>query len=111
MSGLQASGRARKRGPKPVPSRRAAGAALRRISRSGIPLYTELDAPLRRAVLLYWHDMARARKALRLREPPARRQAWSRERVLDEIRELHRSGQHMSSSALVSAGRSDVVIA
>lgn len=55
--------------------------------------------------------MAGARKALRLREPPARRQAWSRERVIDEIRKLHRTGQHMSSSALASAGRNDLVIA
>jgi hypothetical protein len=100
-----------KRGPNPVPSRRAAAAALRRIARKDIPLYTELDAPLRRAVLLYWGDMARARKALRLREPPARRQAWSRERVIDEIRKLHRAGQHMSTSALANAGRNDLVIA
>lgn len=111
MSRLRASPRVRKRGPNPVPSRRAAAAALRRIGRTGIPLYTELDAPVRRAVLLYWGDMARARKALRLREPPARRQAWSRERVIDEIRKLHRAGQHMSTSALASAGRSDLVIA
>src|SRR5690242_17372085 len=109
MSRLRASPRARKFGPNPVPSRRAAAAELRRIGRTEIPLYTKLDPPLRRAVLLYWGSMAHARKALRLREPPARRQAWSRERVIDEIRKLHRAGQHMSSSALASAGRGDLV--
>lgn len=111
MSRQRASPRERKWGPNPVPSRRTAAAALRRIGRTTAPLYTELDAPVRRAVLLYWGDMARARKALRLREPPARRQAWSRERVIAEIRKLHHAGQHMSSSALASAGRGDLVIA
>jgi hypothetical protein len=74
-------------------------------------LYTELEAPLRRAVLLYWGGMAGARKALHLSAPPPPRQTWTRERVLDEIRKLHRSGQHMSTSAVYAAGRNDLVIA
>lgn len=94
-----------------VPSRTAAGKALRRLARKGTPLYTSLEAPLRRAVLVYWGGMAGARKALGLRKPPAPRQAWSRERVIAEIRSLHRSGQHMSTSAVTAAGRNDLVIA
>lgn len=94
-----------------VPSRTAATKALRRLAREGPPLYTSLEAPLRRAVLLYWGGMARARKALGIRKPPAPRQAWSRERVITEIRKLHRSGQHMSTSAVIAAGRNDLVIA
>lgn len=94
-----------------VPSRAAATKALRRLARKGLLLYTSLEAPLRRAVLLYWKGMARARKALGLHKPPAPRQAWSRERVIAEIRKLHRSGQHMSTSAVMAAGRSDLVIA
>src|ERR1041385_5558262 len=94
-----------------VPSRTAASKALRRLARRAIPLYTELEAPLRRAALLYWGSMTAARRALHLREPRARRQAWSRERVIKEIRKLHRAGHHMSSSAIVGAGREDLVLA
>lgn len=94
-----------------VPSRAAATKALRRLARKGTLLYTSLEAPLRRAVLLYWGGMAGARKALGLRQPPPPRQAWSRERVIAEIRKLHRSGQHMSTSAVAAAGRNDLVIA
>ena len=94
-----------------VPSRAAATKALRRLAREGTLLYTNLEAPLRRAVLLYWDGMAGARKALGLAALPAPRQAWSRERVIAEIRKLHRSGQHMSTSAVMAAGRNDLVIA
>lgn len=94
-----------------VPSRAAASKALRQLARKETPRYTNLDAPLRRAVLLYWGSMAGARKAVGLSNPPAPRQAWSRERVIKEVRKLHRSGQHMSTSAVISAGRGDVVIA
>src|ERR1041385_296779 len=94
-----------------VPSRDAAARALGRLARKEMLLYTELEAPLRRAVLLYWGNMGGARRALGLRAPLAPRQAWSRERVLVEIRKLHRSGQHMSTSAVIAAGRSDLVIA
>lgn len=94
-----------------VPSRAVASKALRQLARKGPPLYTSLEAPLRRAVLLYWGGMAGARKALGLSRPPAPRQTWSRTRVIDEIRKLHQSGQHMSSSAVVSAGHCDLVIA
>lgn len=94
-----------------VPSRTTASKALRQLAQKKTPLYTELAAPLRRAVLLYWGGMAGARKTLGLPGPSAPRQAWSRERVLEEIRKLHRSGQHMSTTAVMSAGRGDLVIA
>jgi hypothetical protein len=94
-----------------VPSRAAATKALRRLARKGPPLYTSLEAPLRRAVILYWESMDGARKALGLRKPPPPRQAWTRERVIAEIRKLHRSGQHMSTTAVTAAGRNDLVIA
>src|SRR5262245_41002855 len=94
-----------------VPSRAAAAKALRQFARRETLLYTELEAPLRRAVLLSWGDMAGARKALDWSAPPPPRQAWTRKRVLEEIRQLHRSGQHMSTSAVIAAGRNDLVIA
>ena len=94
-----------------VPSRTGAAKRLRQLAQEGTILYTELEAPLRRAVLLYWGGMGGARKALKLRRPPPPRQQWSRQRVIDEIRKLHRSGQHMSVTAVTSAGRSDLVIA
>jgi hypothetical protein len=94
-----------------VPSRTVAAKRLRQLARVGTVLYTELEAPLRRAVLLYWGDMDGARQALNLRRPQPARQQWSRERVIDEIRRLHRSGQHMSVTAVASVGRNDLVMA
>jgi hypothetical protein len=94
-----------------VLGRTAAAAALRRLSQKGTLTYTGLEAPLRRAVLLHWGSMTQARQALGLRQLPAPRQMWSRKRVLDEIAKLHRSGQHMSTSAVIEAGRSDLLIA
>lgn len=94
-----------------VPTHAAAAGALRRLSRNGAPKYKDLEPPLRRAVLLHWGSMSVARKALGLQQLPARRQRWSRELVIKEIVKLARSGQHMSSSALIEAGRSDLVMA
>ena len=94
-----------------VLGRTAAAVALRRLSQEGALVYTDLEAPLRRAVLLHWGSVNEARKALGLRRLPAPRQIWSRKRVIDEIVKLHRSGQHMSCGAVIEAGRSDLLTA
>jgi hypothetical protein len=94
-----------------VPGRRRAGAALRRLARDGAATYTGLEAPLRRAVLLHWGSMKRAREALGLQPLPAPRQRWSRERVIDEVAKLARSGQHMSHGEVAKAGHGDLLLA
>jgi hypothetical protein len=66
---------------------------------------------MRRAVLLHWGSMSRARAVLGLRQLVPPRQVWSRERVLEEMKALHRSGQHMSSIAMMQAGRNDLLVA
>ena len=98
------------------PTRRAYGEAeaaraLLRLSRQGILKYNDLEAPLRRAVVLHWGGMSAARDALGLARPLPPRQLWSRKRVLDEIRALARAGRHLSMSALRDAGRHDLLIA
>lgn len=96
---------------RPVPSRTEAAATLKQLARRGLVKFKDLDAAMRRAVLLHWGSMSRARTDLDLRrlEPP--RQIWSRKRVIDEMRALHRAGQHMSSLAMMKAGRNDLVVA
>ena len=93
-----------------VPGRRSAGAALRRLARNGAT-YTGLEAPLRRAVLLHWGSMKRAREALGLQPLPAPRQRWSRKRVIEEVAKLARSGQHMSHGEVAKAGHGDLLLA
>src|SRR4029434_4454691 len=63
------------------------------------------------AIRLYWGSMADARRALGLVELPAPRQRWSRASVLRELGELHRAGQHLSTTAMIEAGRKDLLIA
>lgn len=96
---------------RPVPSREEATATLKQLARRGLIKFNDLDAATRRAVLLHWGSMSRARDELGLRrlEPP--RQVWSRKRVIDEMKALHRSGQHMSCIAVIKAGRNDLVVA
>ncbi len=92
-------------------SRRETAAALRRIARDGTLKYKELEASMRRAVLLYWGSMTAARDALGIRRLPAPRQSWSRKRVIDEIRSLSRRGKHLSMSAMRDGGHNDLVVA
>lgn len=94
-----------------VPGRKRAGAALRRLARNGTATYTGLEAPLRRAVLLHWGSMRRAREALGLQPLLAPRQRWSRKRVIDEVAKLARSGQHMSHGEVAKAGHGDLLLA
>jgi len=94
-----------------VPDREQAARAFRRAARNGARTLESLPASLRRAILRYWGSVRRARKVLGLAPLPAQRQAWSRERVIREMRALHRTGQHMSSLAVIKAGRNDLVVA
>jgi hypothetical protein len=95
--------------PRRFYSRAKAIEALQRLQRRGAVKYKALESRLRRAVLFYWGSMTAARKAAGIRGLPAPRQRWSRERVLHEIAELHRLGQHMSSLAVMKAGRGELV--
>lgn len=96
---------------RPVPDREASAETLKQLARRGLIKFNDLDAAMRRAVLLHWGSMARAREDLGLRRPEPPRQVWSRKRVIDEMRALHRSGQHMSCLAVIKAGRNDLVVA
>lgn len=92
-------------------TRSDASVALRKQAQRGPVLYSELDRPLQRAVLIHWGSLREARKAIGLRPLPAARQLWSKERVLVEIRNLHSRGQHMSTVELARAGRMDLIVA
>jgi hypothetical protein len=73
--------------------------------------FNDLPAPLRRAVHQYWGGMANARRLLRLPALVPGRRSWTTERVIAEIRRLHRKGQHMSQNAVAKAGRMDLLLA
>jgi hypothetical protein len=96
---------------RPAPSREEATATLQQLARRGLIKFNDLDAATRRAVLLHWGSMSRARADLGLRQLEPPRQVWSRKRVVDEMKRLHRSGQHMSCIAVIKAGRNDLVVA
>jgi hypothetical protein len=96
---------------RPVPSREEASSALKQLARRGEIKFNGLDAAMRRAVLLHWGSMSRARVALGLRLLVPPRQVWSRKRVIEEMKALHRSGQHMSSIAMMKVGRNDLLVA
>ncbi len=94
-----------------VPNHEEATATLKQLARRGLIKLNDLEAAMRRAVLFHWGTMARARDELGLRRLLPPRQVWSRKRVIDEIKALHRAGQHMSCSAMIDAGRNDLVVA
>src|SRR5688572_24856709 len=86
---------------RPVPDREEAAETLKRLARRGLIKLNDLEAAIRRAVLYHWGTMARARDELGLRRLLPPRQVWSRKRVIQEIRALHRAGQHMSCIAVI----------
>jgi ribosome recycling factor len=55
--------------------------------------------------------MSAARKALQLGGPNAPRQLWSPEKVIAEMRRLHRAGRRLSSSEMAQTGHQNLVIA
>lgn len=84
---------------------------MKQLARRGLIKLNDLEAAMRRAVLFHWGTMARAREELGLRHLLPPRQVWSRKRVIDEIKALHRAGQHLSCVAVIKAGRNDLVVA
>lgn len=101
----------RQRRGRPAPSRDETAAVLEQLARRGPLKLNDMDAAIRRGVLLHWGSMSRARDELGLRRLTPPRQVWSRKRVIDEVKALHRSGQHMSCIAVIKAGRNDLVVA
>lgn len=94
-----------------VYSKSRARTMLHRLARSQVLKLNDLEAPLRRSIALHWGDMRNARRILGLVAPTPPRQHWSRARVIEEIVELSSSGQHLSCSALIQAGRKDLILA
>lgn len=92
-----------------IPDRETASAALRKLARRAPVRIPNLEAPLRRAVFLYWGDLASARRTLKLSAPPPNRKRWDRDLVIAEITKLARRGEHLSCSALIKGGRFDLV--
>jgi hypothetical protein len=66
--------------------------------------------PLKQAALFHFDRLRDARRAAGLPEPEPKRK-WSTERVIDELRRVHRNGGPTTVPALIKAGRYDLVSA
>jgi len=69
---------------------------------------TDLDARVRASVFRQFRGLAAARRAAGLPDAPSE-PAWSRSRVLRELRKLHRAGLRITEAQLRAAGHGDIV--